>query len=681
MPNTIEIPYAHLSVLTRKAKQMLSLVAHELYPGDLLKLVDDPESILLSPEAIEHCPAAQEILRSQMMRLFGLLPRVPDDFLFLDIETHNAEKRWDMPLSEFFRLGQYAWGEGEVVLTTNLDHLLAQIAKARRVIAHNGHSFDFSVLLGDDALHAAYEGRLFDTWVHATVHFPMPVTYLHTNGRTYTDYNTSPANARRWFGLDNQAFQFGFDGKSGDLKELAKKYNPPKTPTGELDFGLIPVDDPDFLEYAKQDIVALREYFRSMLAVAPINDYDRRAQFMAAIDGQMTRNGIRLDVALAQSRVAEAEEQKEATLAKLEAEYDFPTEGKMPWRTKQGKEAIMRILADNGITPKTVNWPLTATGNPSLGGDALIALTKGTPVEALGSSLALLQGQRPLAEQALRYLSSDGRVHPSVDGLQRSGRRSSTEPGLTTFDEANKDLFIASEGFLMIECDLESSDARGVAAMSGDKNRAKWFEPGADSHEIVGRMLYGDSEYESHMPDGWEKDATIRKRNPLRKPSKVLNHSSAYNASPKKLHIITGEPLEICQRFVAMMDREYPRVAAWRNKLIQVATQNGYITTLWGRKLYVTPGREYTQAPALPSQNFTTEVLYDGLIRLYERNPKYLTYVLGQIHDALLGQAPEEEVEEFAVALQECVRQEINGIEVLMASGTPGSSWKASAHG
>lgn len=673
MPNTIEIPYAHLSVLTRKAKQMLSLVAHELYPGDLLKLVDDPESILLSPEAIEHYPAAQEILRSQMMRLFGLLPRVPDDFLFLDIETHNAEKRWDMPLSEFFRLGQYAWGEGEVVLTTNLDHLLAQIAKARRVIAHNGHSFDFSVLLGDDALHAAYEGRLFDTWVHATVHFPMPVTYLHTNGRTYTDYNTSPANARRWFGLDNQAFQFGFEGKSGDLKELAKKYNPPKTPTGELDFGLIPVDDPDFLEYAKQDIVALREYFRSMLAVAPINDYDRRAQFRSAIDGQMTRNGVMLDVALAQSRVAEAEEQKEATLAKLEAEYDFPTEGKMPWRTKPGKEAIMRILADNGITPKTVNWPLTATGNPSLGGDALIALTKGTPVEALGSSLALLQGQRPLAEQALRYLSSDGRVHPSIDALQRSGRTSISEPGLTTWGSRTeagireKEYFIASPGHKMIEFDLSNADQRAVAFMSGDKEYAKRFLPGVDGHEITGRIVFGDATYDSDPKK-------------YRNIAKAIGHAYSYGASPKKLASTSGQPLEITTQFTEAMARAYPRMIAWQNR-VRRDGENGWVTNLWGRRMPVQSGRSYTQSPALLGQSSTTELLYDGLIRLYELNPEFMSYVLFPVHDALVCSPPEELVEEFTEALLTTAQQTINNIDIFMEAGHPASDWSGGMHG
>lgn len=675
MTGIFEIPYAYVNDLTLVAKRAISLTAHgpRLFPGERLKLVQDATSPLLSPQAIADYPAAPEMLEAQMLRMFDRLPRVPDDFLFLDIETHNAEMRWDMPLEEFFRLGQFAWGEGEVQLTTNLDHLLSQIAKARRVIAHNGHSFDFSVLLGDEALHAAYEGRLFDTWVHATVHFPMPVTYRHSNGRTYTDYNTSPANARRWFGLDNQAFQFGFEGKSGDLKELAKKHNPPKTPVDKLDFGLIPVDDPDFLEYAKQDIIALREYFRSMLAVAPINDYDRRAQFRSAIDGQMTRNGVMLDVALAQSRVAEAEEQKEATLAKLEAEYNFPTEGKMPWRTKQGKEAIMRILADNGITPETVNWPLTATGNPSLGGDALIGLTKGTPVEALGSSLALLQGQRPLAEQALRYLSSDGRVHPSIDALQRSGRTSISEPGLTTWGSRTeagvreKEYFIAGPGHKMIEFDLSNADQRAVAFMSGDKEYAKRFLPGVDGHEVTGRIVFGDETYDSDPKQ-------------YRNIAKAISHAYSYGAAPRKLAATSGQPLEITTQFTEAMARAYPRMIAWQNR-VRRDGEDGWITNLWGRRMPVQSGRSYTQSPALLGQSSTTELLYDGLIRLYEHNPEFMRYVLFPVHDALVCSPPDELVEEFTEALLTVSRQTINNIDIFMEVGHPASNWSGGMHG
>src|SRR5690606_41533850 len=85
----------------------------------------------------------------------------------------------------------------------------------------------------------------------------------------------------------------------------------------------------------------------------------------------------------------------------------------MPWRTKAGKEAIFKILADHGITKQTrPNWPLTDTGNLSLSGPALKEITEGTDAEELGTELGILAGPRPLAQQALGSVRGDGPGDP-----------------------------------------------------------------------------------------------------------------------------------------------------------------------------------------------------------------------------------------------------------------------------
>jgi len=552
--------------------------------------------------------------------------------------------------------------------------------KAKLIVAHNGHNFDFSVLWDYAALDLAAQRKLFDTWTFATVNLPAPFQYRNRDGKMRK--SNTPGSARGWFSLDNLAFQFGIPGKLGDITELARRYNPPKTLKDDLDYSLIPLDDPDFEAYAQQDIVVLRELARSMLSFKELDQYDWRSQFTAAIYAQMTRNGVYVDLPVVQARIAAQEKVKADTLEMLARDYNFPTEGSMPWRTKAGKQAIFDILRDSGITPRSAGpkWAKTSTGNPSLSGDVLVAITKGTPAEELGEALARVSGQRPLAQQALDYVCGDGKVHPDIDALQRSHRLSVTRPGMTTFDDRDKDYFIAPKGWSMCEVDLESSDARGVAAMSGDKNRAKWFEGDNDSHEIVGRLLFGDDEYEAHMLEGWETDHKIRKLNSLRQTAKKLNHSSAFNAGAKKLSEISEQPLEICERFLELMDREYPQVTRWRNGLVDFASRHGYVNTYWGSKLFVEEGREYNQAPALPSQNFTTEVLNDALIRLYYKNHKYLQYVCFPIHDALLVQAPDDEIDKFVEDVLECAHTTINGIEILMDKGTPGKTWAEAVH-
>ena len=57
--------------------------------------------------------------------------------LFFDIETHSADKRHDMEPREFFRLGQYAWDDGPVVLTEDYDEFMAVVDAAPYVVGHN----------------------------------------------------------------------------------------------------------------------------------------------------------------------------------------------------------------------------------------------------------------------------------------------------------------------------------------------------------------------------------------------------------------------------------------------------------------------------------------------------------------------------------------------------------------
>ena len=697
------LPYAYVSELTDEAHQaiyegvnagkrhhqtvepareVLKRVFHKVFPGEPVRVVQSEDSCIYSPLAIQRSVVPERFVEAQIRRETDQLIAFEDDVLFLDIETHNAERLYDMDRREFFRLGQYAWGEGQVQVTTDIDEVLAQIGKARLVYAHNGHNFDFNALLGDDALHLAYESKLFDTFVFAALHFPAPTRYLHSNGRNYTDYNTKPGHTARWLGLENLAFQFGFPGKLGNLQELAARHNPPKTKVADLDYGLIPLSDPQFLAYAEQDIIALRDLTRSMLSVVPVDAYSEREQFKWALLAQFSRNGCAVDVPEIQRRVQRSADQAQAIMAELVEQYDFPTEGKAPWSSKLGKQALERILADYGITPDTVEWERTASGALSFGKDVMLAITKGTAAESVGQAIAALQGDRGLPQQVLDYLAGDGLIHPRIESLQRSGRSSVTSPGLTTWgsrtDKAreDKEYFIPRPGNVLIELDLSNADQRAVAFMSKDPRYAERFLPGVDGHEITGRLMFGDAVYDSD-PTG------------NRNIAKALSHAYAYGAGAKKLaltaqgrlaHLTPDEVLELAELFVSTMQSHYPQMTRWQNE-IRREGGSGWVYNLWGRPCPVDPERAYTQAPALAGQSSTTELLLDCWINMYERDPSSLKRILFPIHDAILCEVPLREAETFSRFVVSCADQTINGIEIFLEAGHPGKSWSAAMHG
>ena len=95
--------------------------------------------------------------------------------LYFDIESHSVSKLWDMEPEEFFRLGQYAWNDEDVVITTSRQELIDQIESADLIIGHNIVNFDLTALYGKDSirpLELAMEGRVLDTMVLANLVYP-----------------------------------------------------------------------------------------------------------------------------------------------------------------------------------------------------------------------------------------------------------------------------------------------------------------------------------------------------------------------------------------------------------------------------------------------------------------------------------------------------------------------------
>lgn len=597
--------------------------------------------------------------------------------LVFDIETHSADLLYAMPPSEFVRLIGYRWVGHETVLTTDLEELREQIRSARLITGHNIHDFDLRAVFGmdsDEPLEMTMEGRVYDTWTHAILVNPAPYSYTDRNGKTVLA--AKPEQMKRWFSLDNQAYQLGVSGKTHDLKALAKEFG---------GFGEIPVDEPRFREYLLGDIstsagVSEKLWRRCAISkTAPRGSFEHyayREQNIAARAAVISSNGIRVDTLAAEERVRELAERREAIMAGLREGYDFPSEGKAPWATTEGKEAIFAALADHGIKPgPDVEWPRTPTGNLQLGGQVLLDLTEGTEAEELGRALAELKGQRSLAQLALDCTHPDGKVHPEITMLQRSGRWSTTKPGLTVWTArgegaVEKRYFLPdTDDEVLLEVDYSNADARVVAALSGDKRYAERFEPGADGHMINAIAAWG-AEVVASDPKHY------------RQMAKPLGHGWSYGGQAKTLSKQAKVPLEQAKIFCDGMNATYSRLVAWQNAVRREARQ-GYVVNHWGRRMPVEKGREFTQAPALLGQSGTREIVCDALLRMPIH---WLRRVKAQIHDALLFSVPKDMWEECRDYLVDLMADVLDPggrgqmIDFPVEAGEAGANWYEAAH-
>lgn len=688
------IRFNSVTPISHLAKEILRQAIKQVYgdaPVTFIKADPGPDVLCfgssggirtLSPKQILAYPNAVGFLVSALRRLeYGdAASQVPwdcnpDKVLYLDIEAHGIEHRWNMAPEDYFRLGQYAWGPtGTVNITTDHSEIIGAIHAATGIVAHNGHSYDLSVLFGKDSIEPlmmAEDHLIFDTMVFAALACPAPMTYIDRKGRVRNNA-VKPEMALQWLSLDNLCYQLGLDGKEGDLKALAEEFG---------GFGNIPTDDPRYTAYSIQDVKALQELTTALIHVHKPTEYDWREQLNAAIDAQNARNGFRVDIPVARVRVQELAVRKEVLLAELQADYGFPTTGKMPWRTTAGKAAVMKILAEQGITPVTrPDWTKTKTGNISLGGETLVSLTEGTDAEEVGVSLAELMGQRSLAQLALDCTQDDGFVHPEITALQRSGRKSTTKPGLTVWTSRGKgaiekSYFIPdSDDELLVAFDFSQADARIVAALSGDRAFAKRFAEGVDAHELTGRMVFGDELYDSD-PEKY------------RFVAKTEGHAWGYRAGAKKLAAVSGQPLEMAERFVERMAKAYPRVIDWQDR-VTYEGERGYIINEWGRRMVVEEDRSYTQTPALLGQSGTRELMVDALIRMLRYDVRLITWVRAQVHDELIFSIPKTELSwapDKIIELMECEWEPSDGsgqkMKFPVSRSEPAINWFKASHG
>lgn len=596
-------------------------------------------------------PNAQFYVQFALKQALGMdLHMFDDDVLIFDTETRSSEHMWDMEPRDFFRLGQYAWGEGDVVLTEDFDEMVDALRSARLVIGHNIHSYDLSYLLGDEALNIP----ALDTFIHATCVTPAPDRFLNSKG--VVQLSNSPGSAKAFHSLENTCFSFGIPGKHGDLREMAKRHG--------CDIGEIPIND-EYREYARQDVVATRELARAMFSVAEPTAYEWREQEVAAINAQISRNGFRVDRSVAEARVAQLRVRKEALLVDLVMDYGFPTNGKQPWRSKAGKQAILDILG-----PSADNLPKTKKGAPSLSGDAIKSVTTGTDNEALGEALGELLGQRSLAQLALDNVHSDGFVHPSITSLQRSRRFSVSDPGLSVWTAhgpgaIEKSYFVAdSEDHVLYEMDFSAADARVVAAYSGDKRYLRdMTDTDFDAHAQTAKWCFG-ALYDTDPKN-------------FRQRAKGVTHSIPYGAGGRRVSEMVDIPVSHGQEVIKKFGRTYPSVARWMKRAREEG-KTGTLKNSWGGVLYLEPGREYTQSPALFGQNGTRELLVDGLIRC--RKAGLLKYLKITVHDAVVFSFPRNNHEKLKSKAEACFTTKFREVPFPLTSGSPAHDWFKAGH-
>jgi DNA polymerase-1 len=346
-------------------------------------------------------------------------------------------------------------------------------------------------------------------------------------------------------------------------------------------------------------------------------------------------------------------------LAKLSRDLD---------RRLRSLEAEMHELAGYEFNPKSSSQlGKLLYENLGLEGTRKTARGYSTDVYALEA----LAGSHPIVEKLLTYrrLSKlkdtyvdtlpqlvnprTGRVHTSFSQTATStGRLSSSDPNLQNIPVRTPEgrkvrrAFVAGDaGAVLLSADYSQIELRVLAHVSGERRLVDAFARGDDVHALTAADLYGVS------PGAVTPE--------MRRVGKAVNYGVIYGMTGYRLARDTGLERREATEFVKRHSKLYPAIRAYFEETLRSAEEKGYVETPLGRRRYLpdlrASDRQRRQAARraaenMPNQGMTADIIKRAMIevhaRLRERGLR--ARMLLQVHDELLLEAPEAELEEVA---------------------------------
>ena len=258
-----------------------------------------------------------------------------------------------------------------------------------------------------------------------------------------------------------------------------------------------------------------------------------------------------------------------------------------------------------------------------------------------------------------RLIDGRGRIHTRFNQtIAATGRLSSSDPNLQNIPirralgrEIRKG-FVAAPGHLFAGADYSQIELRVMAHLSEDEAFVEAFRAERDIHRETAARIFGVE------PD----DVTPT----MREQAKTINFATIYGQGPFALARQLGISRTQASEFIAGYFERFAGVAAYLEEMKELARDRNYVETLFGRRRYIpeirsrNPGiRGYGERTATnsPIQGSAADLIKVSMIRLHERLAGTGARMLLQVHDELLIEAPESDVE----AIGRTVREEMEG--------------------
>lgn len=245
-----------------------------------------------------------------------------------------------------------------------------------------------------------------------------------------------------------------------------------------------------------------------------------------------------------------------------------------------------------------------------------------------------------------------GRVHTSYhQAVAATGRLSSTDPNLQNIpiksEEGRKirQAFIAPPGYKIVAADYSQIELRIMAHLSADQGLLNAFNEGLDVHRATAAEVFGV--------------APEQVTNDLRRSAKAINFGLIYGMSSFGLAKQLGIGRSEAQSYIDLYFARYPGVKNYMDAIRELAREQGYVETLFGRRLYLpeiksknAAMRQYAERTAInaPMQGTAADIIKRAMIAtdqwLFKEHADAL--MIMQVHDELVFEIAEDKLADYS---------------------------------
>jgi DNA polymerase-1 len=293
----------------------------------------------------------------------------------------------------------------------------------------------------------------------------------------------------------------------------------------------------------------------------------------------------------------------------------------------------------------------TPSGAPSTDEEVLEKLAEDFPLPAKILEHRGLSKLKGTYTDKLGQLANPrtGRVHTHyAQAVAVTGRLSSNDPNLqnipirTPEGRRVREAFVAPAGSVIASADYSQIELRIMAHISGDESLLRAFREGIDVHRATAAEVFGST------PDQVSSEQ--------RRYAKVINFGLIYGMSSFGLARNLGIETKAAASYIERYFARYPGVKAYMDETKAIAKEQGYVETVFGRRLYLPeinspngPRRGGAERAAInaPMQGTAADLIKLSMVKVQDvlDAEQRATKMIMQVHDELVFEVPDAEVE------------------------------------